>query len=217
VVAVQMQAACDGATASLSDAVRRAPVVVVALALREQLDSAAGYATTLRLESVLKGRSTTPVITLYGLGHLGGDCSGGPRLQRGGRYVLFLEASGQDPSVVWSLFDGDGGVYQLVQGGVRFPPEHAGGQPQLVAVAPAEFVRDVGVTLLGDAPSRIDALVSQDALSESVDTPQPPEKPWYDRLPRRETAIAVAGAAAMFAGLIFLLWRPGEPKSYRRS
>jgi hypothetical protein len=197
---------------------QQAPVIILADAIRERTADSASFVTTLRVLSALKGRTSTPDISVGDLGHLNLDCQGGPRLLRGNRYVLFLSRNGADLAAIWSLTDHEGSVFQVTNAGVRFPPERAGGNPQLLPVAPAEFMRDVGVSLLGDDPTRIESLIADNGLVETIERPPPApsEKQWYRRLDRQNTAIAVAGGAVLVASLVFLLWRPKEPDPYRR-
>jgi len=212
-------AACDYPILSLADATHQAQTAVIADVIRERPAPANGYDSTLRVAGVIKGRSTGPVVTINGLGHLEDDCTGGPRLTRGNRYVLFLAWDEGAPAATWGLIDGEGGVYRLAKDGVRFPPDHALGQPQQVAIASADFVRNVGI-LAGADQSRIEALISQLGLSETfdrsaADSPSD-QKSLFDRLPKRETLVAVAAAAVLFASLVYLLWRPSEPRLPRR-
>jgi hypothetical protein len=216
--AVQAQAVCDYQILPLAQLVQQTPVIVLADAIRERTADGASFITTLRVLSALKGSTSTPDISIGDLGHLDLDCQGGPRLLRGNRYMLFLTRSGADPAVVWSLSDFDGSVFQITNAGVRFPPERPGSTPQLLPVAPGEFMRDVGVSLLGDDPARIESLIADNGLVETIERPPvaPPQKPWYQRLDRQNTAIAVAGGCVMLASLLFLLWRPKAPDPYRR-
>ncbi|HZU77614.1 MAG TPA: hypothetical protein VFA70_12675 [Dehalococcoidia bacterium] len=216
------QAACDYQILQLGDVVQQAPLIVLADAIREQRDLVGGYTTTVRVLGALKGRMNAPELAVGNLGHLDIDCQGGPRLPRGGRYVLFLTRAGNDPSSAWSLVDQEGGVYQLTSAGVRFPPAQTGGPTQLLPIPAAEFIRDVGDSLLRDDPARIESLISDNQLPEtlpsrSAATAAPAEKPWYERLPRRGTAVAVAGLAVLLASLTYLLWRPAPVDPYRRS
>ncbi len=215
---VRAQAACDYPLLPLAQLVQQTPVIVLADVIRERTADGASFVSTLRVLSALKGRTATPDISLAGLGHLNLDCKGGPRLLRGNRYVLFLSSSGADSAAVWSLTDHEGSVFQVTNAGVSFPPEQPGGNPQVLPVAPAEFLRDVGISLLGDDPARIESLIADNGLVETVERPPvaPAQKPWYQRLNRQNTAIGVAGAAVMLASLLFLLWRPKEPDPYRR-
>ena len=212
-------AACDYPILSLADATHQAQTAVIADVIRERPAPANGYDSTLRVAGVIKGRSTGPVVTINGLGHLEDDCTGGPRLTRGNRYVLFLARDEGAPAATWGLTDGEGGVYRLANDGVRFPPDHALGQPQQVAISSADFVRNVGI-VAGADQSRIEALVSQLGLSETFDRSAAPspsdQKPLIDRLPKRETLLAVAAGAVLFASLVFLLWHPSEPRLPRR-
>ena len=212
-------AACDYPILSLADATHQAQTAVIADVIRERPAPANGYDSTLRVAGVIKGRSTGPVVTINGLGHLEDDCTGGPRLTRGNRYVLFLAWDEGAPAATWGLTDGEGGVYRLANDGVRFPPDHALGQPQQVAIASADFVRNVGI-LAGADQSRIEALISQLGLSETFErsaaTASSDQQSLIDRLPKRETLLAVAAAAVLFASLVFLLWHPSEPRLPRR-
>ena len=212
-------AACDYPILSLADATHQAQTAVIADVIRERPDPANGYDSTLRVAGVIKGRSTGPVVTINGLGHLEDDCTGGPRLTRGNRYVLFLARDEGAPAATWGLTDGEGGVYRLANDGVRFPPDHALGQPQQVAISSADFVRNVGI-LAGADQSRIEALISQLGLSETFDrsaaASPSDQKSLIDRLPKRETLFAVAAAAVLFASVVYLLWRPSEPRLPRR-
>lgn len=218
--AAPAQAGCNYPINTLEQEVRAAPVVVLADAVREQQDNLGSFATTLRVLGTLKGRVTTPVIRIGDLGHVAIDCQGGPRLSRGNRYVLFLSGTGPDANVTWSLVNAEGGVYQIAADGVRFPPQQAGGTPEQSNIPPAEFLRDVGSSLLRDNPAEIEGIIQSLNLPETVSSAAAPaaspERPWYERVPRREAAVAVAGGAIMLASLIFLLWRPGGPDPYRR-
>lgn len=210
-------AACSYPILPLGQIAQRAPVAVVADVIRERPDDTGGYSATLRVRGTLKGRPPGPVLQLSGLGLLGNQCSGGPRLPRGNRYLLFLAAEGQGANLVWSLFNLEGGVYQLSPTGARLPPEQSGGRPQTLAIAPAEMVRDAGI-VAGEDPGKIEALVAAAGLAETLDPPPaaPPAKPLLARLPRRESLLAIAAAAILLAGLTYLLWRPHDLGLRRR-
>jgi hypothetical protein len=211
-VSLEAQATCSYPILSLGQEVGRAPLIVVADVARERPDGSGGFFSTLRIRGVLKGRPPGPDVTLYNLGHPSGACDGGPRLPRGGRYMLFLNGDPTDPNSVWGLVDVDGGVYQIAADGVRTPPEHPGGQPGRLPVAQAEFIRDVG-TLAGTDAARVEGVISSLGLAETVEqaAPAPSEqKSIFDRLPRRETSLAIAAGAVLIASLTFLLWRPAD-------
>lgn len=217
--AAPASAGCNYPLLSLADVTRQAQSAVIADVIRERPDQVAGYDSTLRVVGVIKGRATGPVITIDGLGHLQDDCQGGPRLTRGNRYVVFLDQDGAGASSAWSLIDAEGGVYRLASDGTRFPPQHPLGQPESVALAPADFVRNVGI-VAGVDQSRIEALIGQLGLPETIDRPSssPSEhRSLLDRLPKRQTSLAIAAGAAFIASLLFLLWRPGDPHLPRRS
>lgn len=215
-----MLAACSYPIFSLDQIVQRAPVAVIADVLRERPDDAGGISSTLQIRGTLKGRPPGPAVMLSGLGQIDSQCAGGPRLQRGNRYVLFLSRDRETPDAVWSLVDADGGVYQLTSAGVRFPPEHAGGSPQAMSVPPAELVRDIGLLVRGNA-ARIEDLITTLNLPEQIDEPPSAAKSQslqarLSSLPRRETGLAIAAAAVLTAGLAYLLWRPAELDRFHR-
>ena len=204
-------AACDYPILPLGQIAQRAPVAVVADVIRERADDTGGFTSTLRVRGTVKGRPPGPVLALGGLGLLDSQCSGGPRLPRGNRYLLFLAADGQGANLSWSLFNLEGGVYQLGLAGARIPPEQSGGRPQTLAIAPAEMVRDAGI-VAGEDAGKIEALIAAVGLAETLDLPPaaPPAKPLLARLPRRDSLLAVAAAAILLAGLTYLLWRPRD-------
>ncbi len=211
-------AACSYPILSLSEVTQRAPNAVLASVIREQPDGSGGFSSVLKISGLIKGRPLSPVITINGLGHPAEDCNGAPRLQRGNRFVLFLSREGQDANTIWSVVDAVGGVYQLTSAGVRFPPDQPGGQPQQVALTPADFVRNVGI-ISGADPARIEDLVNSNGLLYSLDrgSSLPAEHhSLFDRLPRRETSLAIAAAAVLVASLTYLFWRPAGPRFSRR-
>jgi hypothetical protein len=211
-------AACTYSVLSLGQVAQQAPVAVIGDVQREQPDGAGGFVSTIRVRGVIKGRPPGPYVRLSGLGHLAQDCQGGPRLARGGRYVLFLSvAPGADPT--WSLFDQDGGVYQLTAQGTRTPPDRGGDAPQLRAIAPAELVRDAGI-MAGADSARIEDLIQTLNLSETVDAPPPSPAShrswWPPHPPPQALLLAIAAGAVTVAGLTYLLWRPPTKPMRRR-
>jgi len=215
------RAACGDALPQLGAVARTAPVVVLADVLREPVNQAGGFDATMRVRAVIKGPPPGPVVLLRDLADpTDQNCASVPALVRGGRYVLFLNGSGQGPNAVWSLVDGQAGVYQLSTRGTIAPPDVAGGKAQLLPIPPAELVRDVGTAASVDA-AHVEGIIADDALAETLDQPQaaaaPPAKHFWQTLPLRETALAVAAAAGVLAALVYLLWRPTEIFGGRRS
>lgn len=207
-------AACDYPILPLGQEVGRAPLIVVGDVTRERPDGAGSFTSTVRIRGVLKGRAPGPDVALYGLGHPGGDCSGGPRLPRGGRYVLFLSGDPTQPNAVWGIVDIDGGVYQLALDGVHGPPQQPNGKSDLLVEASADLVRDVG-RLAGTDSARTEDIVSSLGIPEDVQTvataaPTGDHKSIFDHLPNRQTALAIAAGAVLLASLTFLLWRPAD-------
>jgi hypothetical protein len=213
-------AACGDALPMLGAEARTAPVIVLADVLREPVNQAGGFDATMRVRAVIKGPPPGPVVLLRGLSDpLDQSCASVPALARGGRYVLFLNGDGQGPNANWSLVDGAAGVYQLSNRGTLAPPDTAGGKAQLLPIPPAELLRDVGTAAAVNA-AHVEAIISDNALAETLDQPQAAAalatKPFWQTLPLRETALAVAAAAGVIAALIYLLWRPAEALSDRR-
>lgn len=209
----RVAAACDYPILPLGQEVGRAPLIVVGDVTRERPDGDGSFTSTVRIRGVLKGRPPGPDVALSGLGHPAGDCSGGPRLPRGGRYVLFLTGDPTQPNAVWGIVDVDGGVYQLALDGVHGPPQQPNGKADLLVEAPADFVRDVG-RLAGTDAGRVEDLVSSLGISDGVQTVASAsageQKSLLDRLPNRQTALAIAAGAILLASLTFLLWRPAD-------
>lgn len=215
------RAACGDPLLTLGAVARTAPVVVLADVLREPVNQAGGFDATVRVRAVIKGPPPGPVVLLRNLSDpTDQDCASVPALARGGRYVLFLNGDGQGPNAIWSLVDGQAGVYQLSTRGTLAPPDTAGGKPQVLPIPPAELLRDVGTAAAVNA-AHVEGIISDDALSETLDQPQPSaaavSKPFWQTLPLRETALAVAAAAGVVAALVYLLWRPAEALGRRRS
>jgi hypothetical protein len=204
-------AACDYPILPLGQEVGRAPLIVVGDVNRERPDGAGTFTSIVRIRGVLKGRPPGPDVALTGLGHPDGDCAGGPRLPRGGRYVLFLTGDPTQPNAVWGIVDVDGGVYQLALDGVHGPPQQPNGKPELLVEAPADLVRDVG-RLAGTDSGRVEDIVSSLGIPEDVQTvgaePETEHKSLLDHLPNRQTSLAIAAGAVLLASLTFLLWRP---------
>jgi hypothetical protein len=211
------RAACTYPMLSLGQVAQAAPVAIVGDVFREQSDDAGGYTSTLRVLGVVKGRSPGPAVRLQGLGHLGDNCMGGPRLPLGGRYLLFLAPEPAGGDTRWSLVDQDGGVYQMTSQGALFPPAVPAGTPELQPIPAAELVRDVGsAARLNQA--HVDDLVSSLNLAETIDAP--PRAPVHHSLlptsmPPQTLSLAIAAAAVMLAGLTYLLWRQ-PPRQARR-
>jgi hypothetical protein len=213
------RAACGDPLPPLGAVARSAPVVVLADVLREPVNQAGGFDATMRVRAVIKGPPPGPVVLLRDLGDpTDQSCALPPALARGGRYVLFLNGNGQGPNAIWSLVNGQAGVYQLSTRGTIAPPEVAGGKPQVLPIPPAELIRDVGTAAALDA-AHVEAIITDDALAETLDQPQaaaPATKHFWQTLPLRETALAVAAAAGVLAALVYLLWRPREALDGRR-
>lgn len=214
------RAACGDPLPPLGAVARSAPVVVLADVLREPVNQAGGFDATMRVRAVIKGPPPGPVVLLRDLGDpTDQSCALPPALARGGRYVLFLNGTGQGPNATWSLVDGQAGVYQLSTRGTIAPPDAAGGKAQVLPIPPAELVRDVGTAASVDA-AHVEGIIADNALAEALDQPQasaaPATKHFWQTLPLRETALAVAAAAGVLAALVYLLWRPREALDGRR-
>ncbi|GEM_PF-2217442 len=214
------RAACGDALPPLGAVARSAPVAVLADVLREPVNDAGGFDATMRIRAVIKGLAPGPVVLLHNLGDPADQsCASAPALVRGGRYVLFLAVDGQGQNAVWSLVDGPAGVYQLSARGTIAPPERAGGKAQLLPIPPAELLRDIGTAAAADT-AHVEDIIANNALAETLDRLQTPAapaaKPFWQTLPLRETALAVAAAAAVIAALVYLLWRPAEALGDRR-
>ncbi len=215
-----VRAACGDPLPALGAVARTAPVVVLADVLREPVNPAGGFDATVRVRAVIKGPPPGPVVLLRDLGDpTDQSCTSPPVLARGARYVLFLNGSGQGANAVWSLVGGQAGVYQLSTRGTIAPPDTAGGTPQVLPIPPAELLRDVGTAASVDA-AHVEGIIADDALAETLDQPQvaaaAPARHFWQTLPLRETALAVAAAAGVLASLLYLLWRPTELLRGRR-
>lgn len=209
-----LQAACGAPPLQLGQEVGRSPLIIVGDVIRERPGDAAGLDSTIRVRGILKGRAPGPDVALLGLGHPQGGCTGGPRLPRGGRYVLFLNGDPTDPNAVWGLVGGDDGVYQLATDGVHGPPQQPNGKPELLVEAPADLVRDVG-RLAGADSALVEDIISSLGIPEGVQpavapAPATEHKSLLDRLPNRQAALAIAAGAILLASLTFLLWRPAD-------
>lgn len=199
---------------TLGDAARAATAAIIVDVAAEKGDEIDGYTSTLRVRGTLKGQPFGPALALGGLGHPGGACDGGPRLLPGGRYVLLLEpAAGAPPGTAhYTPVGADEGVYALTAQGTRFPPDHDGGQPQLLPIPAAEFARDVG-SAAGADPARIEAVIDALNLSEALDAPPATASTaaaspnW---VPSRYVTLAAGLAVLVAAGVVALLWRPGQ-------
>ncbi len=215
-----VRAACGDPLPALGAIARTAPVVVLADVLREPVNQAGGFDATVRVRAVIKGPPPGPVVLLRDLGDpTDQTCTSPPALARGGRYVLFLNGAGQGANAVWSLVDGQAGVYQLSTRGTVAPPDVAGGKPQVLPIPPAELLRDVGTAASVNA-AHVEAIIADAALAETLDQPQvaaaAPTRHFWQTLPLRDTALAVAAAAGVLASLLYLLWRPTELLRGRR-
>jgi len=214
------RAACGDELPPLGAVARSAPVAVLADVIREPVNAAGGFDASMRVRAVIKGVTPGPVVLLRDLGDpTDQSCADAPALARGGHYVLFLAGDGQRPNTAWSLVGGAAGVYQLSARGTIAPPERAGGKLQLLPIPPAELLRDVGSAGAVDA-AHIEEIIANNALAETLDRPRlaaaPAAKPFWQTLPLRETALAVAAAAGVIAALLYLLWRPAAALGDRR-
>jgi hypothetical protein len=209
-----VHAACGDALPTLGAVARAAPVAVLADVVREPVNDAGGFDATVRVRAVIKGLTPGPVVLLRDLGDpTDQSCSLAPALARGGRYVLFLNGDGQGPNAVWSLVGGPAGAYQLSSRGTIAPPDVAGGKAQTLPIPPAQLVRQVGKAADVNA-AHIEDVIDNNNLAETLDRSQaaaaPTARPFWQALPLRETALAVAAAAGVIAALVYLLWRPVE-------